>query len=542
MRAIKFLLALSFTQALFCASSPIDITQPPYNAKCDGYTDDYTAITNAFNDAYQYVVATSGPGSPNSPFVNGASVYFPKGICVVSQSLRARRGVRVIGQSMFSTLIKAKLSATPPKLGGLAQFPNDTPVILMYNDPNDSSTTPLHSSSFEHLSVDCSGIDGCTGFDITNAQEGSYVKNVEVFGFQKYGFWLRSYGIQNFRMDHLWIFTYDLAPKATAMPIYVDTIAGRTHISDVTMTGCLGDIQACGTPLSGAGIYNTNSQGLVTSDIHCEYITTCIYNGPTSIITASDVFGSPTVPTLVQLAANSTAAHLENLVWGGSPTVLKDDRAGNTYLASNGNYVLNLYSTSLNGTRYITNSVDGKSRLQDLYVMGDMRSNAFNTCAPGIQCSSLERATDNANLLRTQSKGIILRTYGMGTSEADGGLSIVGGGYANDPAAAVILSGASGDAGTYVARSSTSSGVTMYHEGGTLYGNNGLTSGSIFTPNTALAWSSKGVQLWPKSSDPGCSSTGAGLLWFDASSSSQKMKVCINTGSGYTWKEIVFAP
>lgn len=280
----------------------------------------------------------------------------------------------------------------------------------------------------------------------------------------------------------------------------------------------------------------------MTSDIHCEYITTCIYNGPGSIIAASDIVGHSTVPTLVHLASNSTASHLENLQWGGSPTVVKDDRSGNTYLASNGNNVLDLYSTSLSGTHYITNANDGKSRLKDLYVTGDMRSNAFNTCAPGVQCSSLERASDNANLLRTQSKGIILRTYGMGTSEADGGLSIVGGGYANDPSTGVILSGATGDSGTYVARSSTSSGVLMYHEGGTLYGNNGLTSGSVFTPNTALAWSSKGAQLWPKPADPGCSSASPGLLWFDNSGSPQKMKVCINTGSGYTWKEIVFAP
>lgn len=541
MRALLLSLLLSSSQFLLGASGSIDITQPPYNAKCDGYTDDHIAITDALDDAYQYFISSSAPGSPNAPFVGGTSVYFPKGICVVSQPLRARKGVRVIGQSMFSTMIKAKLAATGSQLGGPTQFPSDTPVIQMYNDPTDSPTRALHSSSFEHLSVDCSGISGCTGFDITNAQEGSYVNNITLLGFMKYGLWLHSFGVQNFRMNHLVMYPHDTAPKATT-PIYVDAIAGRVHVSDVTMVGCLGEIGTCTTPLSGAGIYNTNSQGLVVTDIHCEWVAICIDNGATSIIAVSDVLGSPTVATLVHLASNSTSAHLENLTWGGSPTVIKDDRSGNTYLASNGNYILNLYSTSLNGTYYVTNASDGKSRLKDLYVMGDMRSNAFNTCAPGIQCSSLERASDNANLLRTQSKGIILRTYGMGTSEADGGLSIVGGGYANDPATGVILSGASGDTGTYVARNSTSSGVTMYHEGGTLYGNTGLTSGSVFTPNTALAWSSKGVQVWPKPSDPGCSSTGAGLLWFDNSGTSQKMKVCINTGAGYAWKEIVFAP
>lgn len=236
MRAIHLLLLLSSTQVLFCASGSIDITQPPYNAKCNGIDDDHAKITQALGDAYQYINSTG----PDNPFVLGAWVIFPKGICVVSQPIRARKGVHIQGQAMFATQIKAKLSSQPPS--DLSQFPDNSSVIQMYNDPADPTNTPLHGSSVEHLTVDCSGITGCTGFDIVNAQEGSYVKNVEVFGFHKYGFWLRTYAVQNFRMDHLFIFAHDLSPRATAMPIYVDTIAGRTHISDVTMTGCLGRV------------------------------------------------------------------------------------------------------------------------------------------------------------------------------------------------------------------------------------------------------------------------------------------------------------
>ena len=54
------------------------VTAPPYNAKCDGMTDDQAAIQAAFNDAYS----------------NGYSVQFPAGTCLTST-------VTIKGQSFF---------------------------------------------------------------------------------------------------------------------------------------------------------------------------------------------------------------------------------------------------------------------------------------------------------------------------------------------------------------------------------------------------------------------------------------------------------
>jgi hypothetical protein len=81
------------------------VTAPPYNAKCDGVTDDQAAIQAAFNDAVTY----------------GYSVQFPAGTCLTST-------VTIKGQSFFGagvgiTFVKGQpgqdVFATPDAAGNL---------------------------------------------------------------------------------------------------------------------------------------------------------------------------------------------------------------------------------------------------------------------------------------------------------------------------------------------------------------------------------------------------------------------------------------
>jgi hypothetical protein len=68
----------------------ISIIAPPYNAKCDGVTDDQTAIQAAFNDA----------------LTKGASVQFPAGTCLTSAIVW--KGQPFFGAGENLTIIKGK--------------------------------------------------------------------------------------------------------------------------------------------------------------------------------------------------------------------------------------------------------------------------------------------------------------------------------------------------------------------------------------------------------------------------------------------------
>jgi hypothetical protein len=95
----------------------ISIIAPPYNAKCDGVTDDQTAIQAAFNAAYS----------------TGASVQFPKGTCLTSTIVYK-------GQSFFGAGI------------GLT-FIQGQPGQDVFQSPDNNSYTMLFGTSFHDLNI-----------------------------------------------------------------------------------------------------------------------------------------------------------------------------------------------------------------------------------------------------------------------------------------------------------------------------------------------------------------------------------------------------
>ncbi len=114
--------------ALFPADAGvIDVTSAPYNAKGDGVTDDTAAIQKALND------------NPD----RGATIYFPNGIYLVSDTLRWGKNERNTvfwGQSRVGTVLKLKDSCP-----GYANPRQPKAVIWTGNAPAQRFSNEIHS-------------------------------------------------------------------------------------------------------------------------------------------------------------------------------------------------------------------------------------------------------------------------------------------------------------------------------------------------------------------------------------------------------------
>lgn len=64
------------------------------------------------------------------------------------------------------------------------------------------------------------------------------------------------------------------------------------------------------------------------------------------------------------------------------------------------------------------------------------------------------------------------------------------------------------------------------------------------TPNSLLTISGTGAfQQLPRTTDPGCTTTAdIGKFWFDNTTTTTAMKVCVNIAGTLTWKTATLAP
>jgi hypothetical protein len=137
------------------ASGLIDVTKPPYMAKGDGVTDNTAALKKA--------IADNSPGKSRT-------LYFPKGIYVVSDQLKWYNDFALQGAGAEYTVIKLKDGA--PGYESVSQ----QKAVIYAGDNN----TSFGNSIFD-LTVDTGTNPGAVGIDYVASNQGA-IENVVVQG------------------------------------------------------------------------------------------------------------------------------------------------------------------------------------------------------------------------------------------------------------------------------------------------------------------------------------------------------------------------
>jgi hypothetical protein len=152
-----------------CSSSALSITvtDPPYNAVCDGITDDATAIQNAIN------------ALP----VDGGVILFPTQTCRINTTLVIGNGTTTTVSTRRGVVLRGLV---PPGAFGVP-FYNGYPAIggprLLWGGAASSAMIavagPLHGWGLHDLLLDCGSLASSTGLSVTSAGYGD-VRNLSV--------------------------------------------------------------------------------------------------------------------------------------------------------------------------------------------------------------------------------------------------------------------------------------------------------------------------------------------------------------------------
>jgi lysophospholipase L1-like esterase len=117
-----------------------------------------------------------------------------------------------------------------------------------------------------------------------------------------------------------------------------------------------------------------------------------------------------------------------------------------------------------------------------------------------------------------------------------GGLHLIGNGYANDPAWAAMSAGATTDLGTFTARAGSANSFLMQDGTINLYADTSLTPGNTYTPTAQIAISPSGLQVYPRTADPGCTNAAqVGRLWVNTAITPNTLAACLGSGTSYGW-------
>ncbi len=478
--------------------------------------DDTVAIQNALN----YVSGIIGSGTVHVP-----SRPYPGG-CAVSSTIIVPNGVRLKGEDMHTAAIVA-----------MSTFPQNSPIVSVgpvcyLNSQGNQSyldagltqpSQPTMRAGLEDITVNANFIAGSTAVASQTMQENSYLHNVAMYQYDKYGFDCQTYGCQNFALDKLY-FIGD--SNVNLVHLHLSYANSRLNIRDLTLTGA-------GATSNNIGVLVENSSEASISDIHCEQLIDCVKVDSGSRAEVDNIWGlgvgsigTPSTHTLVHFTNTSTGGIVHQAVTYGSPVNIQDDLLGQTIVD---------YSVPLHVSVPGENTISSAPSVKNIF-------NLLGAASLSVGNLSVENDATGGSVFETFADGMIIQKssglaqYGF----AGGGLQLLGNGFANDPSWGAIAAGVTTDLGTWQARATTANAIAMQDGSINFFADLNLTPGNTYSPSYQMVITNSGVQMVPRYADPGCASSNVvGRIWVNASVTPNTFAWCTNTGAGYGWQQPV---
>lgn len=210
-------------------------------------------------------------------------------------------GVRLIGTGIQGTIFDA-IPGT---------FPTTTPMFYL----GDNITNHIvFGTRLENLAIDMQGITGGTCVFSSNAQEGSGLLHVGLYGWKAYGAWFDGGGSQNFHLFDITAYGHGSGATGGIAAIYFNgTGPASVHYATVN------PLNATGAGIKVAGTYGCN-----LSHIHPEQGLYGIWiNGAQACMMG--IYGNSATNTLIYLDPSAQQCVLINSNAGGSTNHLVDD-------------------------------------------------------------------------------------------------------------------------------------------------------------------------------------------------------------------------
>ena len=482
------------------------------NAPIANWVDDSTAIQNAIN----YVSGIIGSGIVHLP-----STPFPGG-CAVSKTIIIPTGVRLKGENMHTAAIVAMpgfpINSAIVSIGPVCYL--DAQGSVPYLDPGLTiSADPTMSAGLEEISINANNIVGSTAVASQTMQENSYLHNVAMYSYDKYGFDCQSYGCQNFAVDKLYLIG-DANPNL--VHVHLATANSRIAIRDLTITGS-------GPNGNDVGVLLEKNAEAVVSDLHCEKTFDCVKvdSGARGQIENIWGLGPGTVGvnsthTIVHITSAAAGATATQIVSYGSPVTIQDDILNQTIT----DFYVPLH-VSVAGENIISSSPG---------IVNFLAKIGTNQLSVGGTTFAIDGS--GGGLIQTFLSGVMVQKSGLTQPGfAGGGLHLIGNGYANNPSWGAVSAGVTSDMATFTARATAANVLAMGNGTMTFTADTGLTAGTVYSPTGIFTIAPTGIQIQPRSTDPGCTAaTQVGQMWMNTSVVPYVLSTCVGTGAGYGWR------
>ena len=374
-------------------------------------------------------------------------------------------------------------------------------------------------AGLEDISISANNIPGSTAVASQTMQENSYLHNVAMYAYDKYGFDCQSYGCQNMALDKIYLIGDS---NVNLVHVHFSYSNSRLNVRDLTITGAAASANNIGLLLE-------NSSEASISDMHCEKIYECVKVDTGSRAEVSNIWGlgpgtigAESTHTMVHFTNASAGGIIHQSVTYGSEVNIQDDLLNQTIVDFN----VPLH-VSVPGQNIISSSPGIRNNLTLLSTTNLIVGNT----TMGVDASG-------GGLIQTFLNGMMVQKSGLTTPGfAGGGLHLIGNGYINDPSWGAISAGATTDMGTFTAHAPSATTIIMGNGTTSFYANTGLTAGTVYSPNSVMAITPQGMQILPQPTDPGCTAGGqVGRMWMNISVVPHVLSTCEGTGNGYAWR------